>query len=136
MYVESCALLIMHNSILLGGLGTHLGAASRAAFEAGLCLLAFLSFSSENLAGKKAIQLPCADIPTSVGITVCGWHGLLNRSKTIAASPCSLSLLYVIPIFHLQTNYLRLRSEVTCQNCTRRLALLLLVLVLMPRFVG
>lgn len=70
----------MHYSILLGGLGTHLGAASRAALEAGLCLLAFLSFSFENLAGKKAIQLLCADILKSVEITVCGWHGLLNRN--------------------------------------------------------
>lgn len=84
MSMESCALLIMHNSILLGALGTHRGAASRAAFEAGLCLLLALSFSSENLAGeKKNMQLPCADILQSVGMAAWGWHGLPSRNKAV-----------------------------------------------------
>lgn len=73
MHMESCALLIMHNSILLGGLGTHLGAAIKAVFQAGLSRLAFLCvFSSENLAVKKNVQLPCIDILKSVGILVSG----------------------------------------------------------------
>jgi len=81
--MESCALLIMHNSILLGGLGTHLGAAIRA----GLNLLAFLCvFSSENVAGEKKVQLPCIDLLKSVGILVCEQYGLLNRRKIIIAS--------------------------------------------------
>lgn len=97
MYMESCALLIMHNSVLLGGLGTHLGAALGAVFQAGLSHLAFFCvFSSENLAGKKTLQLPCIDILKSVGILACEWYGLPNRNKIIIASLPSLQPFHAV----------------------------------------